>query len=286
MTSGSHVCDLVPSQDSFPKLQKQVLGHSLGEDIGKLLLSVNRFDVDLLSSGIFAVLGDVFSEMMILQVDVLGARTDLGRASHLQCARIVFKCRAEDLQLLAVIYDPPSLALLHQVHQWDGLTQGLGQGAILGFGCTEADLSDELGCPQDGTTGVPNEVAQARPGSRRVIQHGSLLVPGACQISIREDLESDRPIRMVHDALLVSALKIAAQVQYCLGLWSPGICGAMSSLMSGKGDLWSGRFLQKVKFPNYGSIAPCLGCHARLHLTISAMFARSERGSPCLWSAQ
>jgi hypothetical protein len=98
----------------------------LGEHISRLLLGINGMDRDL--SPVHMI-----TEVVILDVDVLGARSIFWNCSNLQSSTGVFKDSTMDSRLGVCHLEAHGLQLFDKFHNWNGNSQRLKQTNELAF---------------------------------------------------------------------------------------------------------------------------------------------------------
>jgi hypothetical protein len=147
----------LPSTNRNAVASEIILSQCLGEHISFLVSSTNREDLD-------ESLANVFTEMMVTDVDMLGAWTKLGKSGKFQCSRIVFKDFAIDVRLGIDDWDIVAFHFLNELHDWNDISKRHGHSNVFSFSRREGSLSLEFRSPDDGATSIENDPTAARLG--------------------------------------------------------------------------------------------------------------------------
>jgi hypothetical protein len=102
-------------QQSLSQVEKCILRERLGEDICNLLSSRDwQYFNDTEA--------DMFSEVMVLDVDVLGSRSQFGNACQFERARVIFESLAVNLGLRTRDWEAVLFELVDEVHEGNGVS--------------------------------------------------------------------------------------------------------------------------------------------------------------------
>ena len=108
---------MLVSHHLYTMPDKGVLRKRLGQRIGRHHLGATWEELDDAKP-------HMLTEVMPHSVDVLGARTELGKASKLQGTGVVLKHLAVDIGFSSEHRETLSLDLCHQFYGWDDILEG------------------------------------------------------------------------------------------------------------------------------------------------------------------
>ena len=139
----------------LPMTRECVLWESLGKNIRHLEISRDRKDFD-------ESFAHVFMEVMVAHIDVLGMRTQFWETCELESARIIFENLAINVRFGAYYVEVVLPHFLNKIHDRDDVAECHRHRDVLCFGRRESNLSLQLGCPNDRTSGKRNKPTASR----------------------------------------------------------------------------------------------------------------------------
>ena len=166
----------------------------LGENISKLVFGGDMFDGDCIRE-------DVRAKMMEADREMLGARTVAMICSNFDATLVVFEDSTVNAGGGDVEVKTARLQFVDEVHKSNDFAEGGGEGDILGLGCGQGDDGLHFGGPNNGATGVRDEVAGTGV-SRKGVGRGAVL-PGAGPVCINEAFKATGEVGFECEALVL-----------------------------------------------------------------------------------
>ena len=125
---------------------------------------------------------------------MLGAWACLVIRGDFDAAAIVFESAADNFSSAPMKVKAATLEFRDKVHDANDFPKGRGEGNVFSFSCTESNERLHFGSPDDGTTGVHDNIASSGVSGQWIM--GGAMLPGASPICVNEAFKAACGIRL------------------------------------------------------------------------------------------